>query len=145
MDSFNASASGEADTGILLVFASAFTREANLSIPRVILLTLKPTKGTPETATDWIIDSGAFYHMTYNQFAFSDMRTLTIPLNVKIANGAEYPAVSIGRIHIHLTNNSLLTLVDCLYIPSFNVSLLSVDALSDANFDVRFNAQDHTC
>lgn len=83
--------------------------------------------------------------MTNEKSAFSNLRTLATPVNVKIANRIDYPATGIGRVHIRLTDDTLLTLFDCLYIPDFEVSLLSVDALNDANLDVCYGARNCTC
>lgn len=83
--------------------------------------------------------------MTSDRTAFTDIKTLSPPIPVRIANGRQYPATGIGRVHIRLTDNSLLTLVDCLYIPEFQVSLLSVDALNDSGLDVNFSSRNRSC
>ena len=95
--------------------------------------------------TKWIIDSGATHHMTSNKEAFSELRQLYSPQMITIANGVELPATGIGRVHLRLTNKELLTLIDVLYTPDFKVDLLSVDALNDNGFDVKFNARNHSC
>lgn len=96
------------------------------------------------TVSKWIVDSGASYHMTNVREYFTDLRPIK-PFFIGIANGTHYPATGVGRVHIQLSNKSILTLYDVLYVPDFAVSLVSVQALNDAHYDVEFNARNSSC
>ena len=95
--------------------------------------------GSP-TGGGWMIDSGASHHLTGYKDVFRDLQPLPKPIPVKVANGTTCQATGYGLIHFSLDCGLLLT-VKALYVPAFDaISLISVDALNDSGFEVRFRS-----
>ena len=74
--------------------------------------------------SQWIIDSGATEHMTYDK---GDFIKTTTPRRTYVANGVKYPVTSAGN--VRLTKN--LTLSNTLLIPSLENKLLSIGQLTE--------------
>lgn len=89
----------------------------------------------------WIIDTGAFQHMTGNIDFFDAPSTLTkVDQFVKIPNGQRYVVKGIGSIIL----TAKIKLKGALFIPDFKVNLIAVSKLThDNNLYLIFNS--NTC
>lgn len=76
----------------------------------------------------WILDTGATNHISFNLSAFTSYHNI-VPISVTLPNGSQLSASISG--FVKLTPS--LTLHNVLYIPSFNVNLISVAKLSQSN------------
>lgn len=94
---------------------------------------------TQTSATDWIVDSGATSHMTFQspkQYSVSREAK-----NVLIADGGSVDVVGEGAVEIVLRNKSGnlgCTLEKVLYIPKLSVNLLSVHQICQSGKEVLF-------
>lgn len=76
----------------------------------------------------WILDTGATDHISFNLSAFTSYHNI-VPISVTLLNGSQLSASISGSIKL----TPSLTLHNVLYIPSFNVNLISVAKLSKSN------------
>ncbi|XP_074266056.1 uncharacterized protein LOC141588516 [Silene latifolia] len=74
---------------------------------------------------NWIIDSGASDHMTYNLATLSDVRQLVRPLTVTLLDGHVKKVTCVGNVKI----SAKLVLHNVLYLPDFKHNLLSLGKL----------------
>ncbi|KAF8054398.1 hypothetical protein FPV67DRAFT_1460888 [Lyophyllum atratum] len=58
----------------------------------------------------WIIDSGAFHHLSGDREILRELRALATSLRVKVANGTVSMATEMGSVHFHLDCGILLTI-----------------------------------
>ncbi|MDV3145744.1 MAG: hypothetical protein Q8736_02580, partial [Sweet potato little leaf phytoplasma] len=75
---------------------------------------------------NWIIDTGATDHVTFNLAAFTSFKKIK-PVLVKLPNGSQVFANVAGTVFF----TPRLYLVDVLYIPSFTFNLISVSKLTN--------------
>ena len=88
----------------------------------------------------WVLDSGASHHMTFNRNVFSQLYKLPAAIYITIPNGKE-ETVTEGGI-VNLGNG--LVLQNVLYVPSFTCNLISVHQLAnDKNCIIIYGA--HYC
>lgn len=84
----------------------------------------------------WILDTGATDHISFNLSAFNSYHNI-VPISVTLPNGSQLSASISGSVKL----TPSLTLHNVLYIPSFNVNLISVAKLSQSNnCSVQFNS-----
>jgi transposase InsO family protein len=78
------------------------------------------------TNSEWIIDSGATDHMTFDE---TEIKEVTKPRKKEIlnANGVAYPVSGSGNIQL----SKSLTLTNALVVPSLSTKLISVGQLAD--------------
>lgn len=81
--------------------------------------------GFHQTSSDWIIDSGATDHMTYDSNDFSSVAHPRRSMIVN-TNGVQYPVTGAGIVVL----SSSLSLPDTLLIPSLSNKLLSVSQIT---------------
>ncbi|POM68875.1 LOW QUALITY PROTEIN: Integrase catalytic core protein [Phytophthora palmivora] len=74
----------------------------------------------------WILDSGASSHMSFDQSAFREYRTLRSPIEITITNGQRLPAAGVG-------GGKSIKLTNVLYVPQLDRNLLSISALTAKN------------
>ncbi|XP_019432346.1 PREDICTED: uncharacterized protein LOC109339373 [Lupinus angustifolius] len=78
-----------------------------------------------KSISQWILDSGATYHIAYNMSYYSAYHKIK-PIRVKLPNRHEVLATISGIIVI----SKSLTIHDVLYLPSFSYNLLSIPKLT---------------
>ena len=78
------------------------------------------------SATDWVVDSGAFDHMTATESHLSHIQQASMSLPVNLPNGSSLPISSIGQ--ATLSPNIFLDKV--FYIPGFTCNLLSISQIT---------------
>ncbi|KAI0747758.1 hypothetical protein C8Q80DRAFT_1270229 [Daedaleopsis nitida] len=88
---------------------------------------------------DFIFDSSMSIHLSPVRSDFTDFRTIP-PQGIKGVNGAVLYATGLGVICHRLSGNSVLCLVNALYVPDATVRLVSIHALCDSpsNLQVTF-------
>lgn len=84
---------------------------------------------------EWLVDSGATKHMCKDKYSFVDMR----PTRTKVstANNQQEPCPGIGDVKLSLPGGEIKA-SDVLYVPGLTSNLLSVSAMVDKDFEVRF-------
>jgi len=73
----------------------------------------------------WIVDTGAFDHMTSNLKFFTNLQPLKKPIHVTLPNGSLKVVTHAGQVPLC----SKLILQNVLYVPDFKFSLISVHKL----------------
>jgi hypothetical protein len=81
----------------------------------------------------WFLDSCASTHVSFERSDFYSLRPLSSPHVVRGIGGSLISAVGIGSIHLKISNDSILTLHNVLFIPSASARLISVSRLLDEN------------
>ena len=76
----------------------------------------------------WILDSGATKHVSGNRSLFTNFNPGTSQ-SVQTASGQTLPIGGTGDVVISLSNQSILTLTDVLYVPGLTVNLVSIPRL----------------
>ena len=79
-------------------------------------------------STDWIVDSGATRHMTWDKTLFETLSP--VDTCIETANGRTR-ATGEGDARLRLVNGSRLSIRDALLVPDLNVNLLSVGQMHD--------------
>ena len=102
-----------------------------------------PDKIGIKKSRDWIIDSGASWHMTWDRGYLEDYRALDKPELVRLGDNGVVEGEGIRNVRIRVVledgrvENSVLC--DVLYIKELAVNLLSVSATTNKGYDVSFN------
>eukprot|EP00963_Diacronema_lutheri_P007771 scaffold671_cov394-Pavlova_lutheri.AAC.1 len=89
----------------------------------------------------WIIDSGASWHMTGHK-EYLEVSTLKdFHTTIEIADGTHMKGEAIGRVVLHLGNNQdkTITLNNVVYVPGLASNLLSVTCMTENGATVSFN------
>ncbi|KAI5393891.1 hypothetical protein KIW84_060842 [Lathyrus oleraceus] len=107
----------------------------SVSTSPLVLNSLSST-ANGKSLTLWILDTRATYHISFNLSAFTSYKSI-VPVSVTLPDGSQLSASISG--FVHLTPS--LVLHNVLYIPSFNVNLISIaKLLQNNNYSVQFNA-----
>jgi hypothetical protein len=88
-------------------------------------------------SSDWILDGGASDHCVSNLDLLTNVRTLSPPHYIKTANGMS-TCNSKGTAVIQISPDHTLTLHEVLYVPDFQVNLLSVYKIACTGADVLY-------
>ena len=108
-----------------------------------------PTSNAPNRHTTvntcWILDSGATSHFTNDRGILFNMRKI-LPVTVHLANGTTVTATEAGQAKVTLEHqndfgNTVVTLREVLYVPSFAVSLLSTTRMVNDGCVVTLHAR----
>ena len=91
-----------------------------------------------EEQCEWILDSSASSHMTFDKNDFSQLRPIQSHINISIATGGKLEAIGIGIIHLTLTNGENIRIEDALYVPKLDKRLLSVSAMNKKDIQLTF-------
>lgn len=90
-----------------------------------------------KNSIDWIADSGASRHMTFNKNWFKEFRPLPKEkVTVIIGNGTPLDAEGIGSIEIIGENDEIHTLDDTLYVQNLSFNLFSLIRTARSGFRV---------
>ena len=91
--------------------------------------------------SDWIIDSGASCHMTWEKELFFEYRELT-GSTVKVGDGRTVEAMGEGtvRLSVYREDGKLhtLSMVNVLHVPELSCNLMSVRQITDRGFLIQF-------
>ena len=91
-------------------------------------------------ANYWRIDSGATYHIFNSLQGFKVTKSLKEgEMQLKIASSASISVIGLGNLSLTFSNNSILVLHDCLFVPDSRNNLISVSKLCNDSYSVSFN------
>lgn len=96
---------------------------------------------------DWIVDTGASCHMTYDKSEFVTYRDVNTTRKVKFGNDSYGYGIGIGDIELVTTHNhhrNILRIKDVLYIPTLRRKLISVSAATKLGCRAEFNTSQAT-
>ena len=89
-------------------------------------------------SANWILDSGASSHMSFDRDEFMDIEELKNPISITIANGTSVQAMATGSVPLTLMNGENVTVYNVLYVPDLDRRLLSIPALVSKGIRVIF-------
>ena len=89
-------------------------------------------------SANWILDSGASSHMSFDRDEFMDIKELKNPISITIANGTSVQAMATGSVPLTLMNGENVTVYNVLYVPDLDRRLLSIPALVSKGIRVTF-------
>ena len=78
---------------------------------------------------EWIIDSGATYHICHSRSSFYYLARLPEQISIILGDRSEIFAYESGKIRLNLTSECSID-ISAIYVPSFSISLLSIGQLS---------------
>ena len=81
-----------------------------------------PTSSRASYDQEWVLDSGASRHITYDFTKMINVRPVSI--TIAFGNGSEAKASHIGDVPFTLDNGSTMTVLDVLYVPEATSNLL---------------------
>ena len=87
------------------------------------------TSSSPQNKFTWILDTGATYHMICSPILFESIVLPTTQNQVHLPNGHKVPIIFSGKVQF----SPDITLHNALYVPSFNINLISVSKLTVDN------------
>ena len=91
--------------------------------------------------SDWIIDSGASCHMTWEKELFFEYRELS-GSTVKLCDGRTVEAMDEGtvRVSVYRGDGKLhtLSMINVLHVPELSCNLMSVGQITDHGFLIQF-------
>jgi gag-polypeptide of LTR copia-type len=97
-----------------------------------------------QTTGQWVCDSGATHHMTWDKSCLQDYQPATTPTTVTFGQGAKSVVEGKGTAVIHTVLSSgrrgTLHLMDCLYVPGLQANLISIPKVTAAGGRVSFKA-----
>jgi hypothetical protein len=82
----------------------------------------------------WVADSGASHHMCNDRASFQSFKRLPAPCEIRLGDGHVVHAFYHGLVELHVD-----LIVDALYVPEFQLSLLSIRCLDRSGIDTRIN------
>ena len=102
--------------------------------------------GSLQRLNQWIIDSGASAHMTFDFDILSSYEQFTSPVPVVLGDGNKCFAVRTGTVILNVypndKNSSEPTLTNVMFVPKSNTNFLSVSAATAQGNSLAF---DHSC
>ena len=97
-------------------------------------------------SNDWIVDSGASRHMTFESSVLHDYKDLEAPEPVGLGDGRTVSAVGIGKVKVitqlHNGERVVCWMTDVLYVPKLTNNLFSVNAATAKGNTVSFRHKD---
>ena len=92
------------------------------------------------SANYWWIDSGATDHICNSLQVFRVTRSLNEgEMQLKIASLVSISVIAVGDLNLSFSNNSVLVLHDCLFVPYSRKNLISISKLCNYSYSVSFN------
>lgn len=79
-------------------------------------------------SNEWIVDSGATEHMSFNRGSFTDYEVLGRPKTVKFEDDSYGEGIGFGTVNVETENGIEFSLTKVLYIPQLRRKLLSISA-----------------
>ena len=87
---------------------------------------------------DWLIDSGAFKHMTGFRESFVKLSEHESPHKVKLGDDYQYPIKGSGESSYKLDSGKSMKMKDVLFVPGLKKNILSISALDAEGMRVAF-------
>ena len=96
-------------------------------------------------ANEWIVDSGASCHMTFNREAFMKYQPLEKPKTVKVRDGRALKAEAEGTVKLKVYHDDsktiMLLLNRVLHVPEMSCNLLSMRGITEKGFIMNFEKE----
>jgi hypothetical protein len=86
----------------------------------------------------WIINSGAYNHMTGYKDSFLELVQKDSPHKVKLSDDYQYPIKGVGEAYYRLYFGKPMKMKDVLYVPGLKKNILSILALDEKGFIFSF-------
>jgi hypothetical protein len=86
----------------------------------------------------WIIDSGAFRHMTGDQARLSNLNERKTSYKVELGDKSTYPVEGFGQASVKLELGNHVHLSNVLYVPGLEKNLVSISCLEDKGNRIAF-------
>lgn len=122
-------------------------QQAHLSADKEVAFVGTADKVGAKKSQNWIIDSGASRHMTWDRAHLEDYRALDSPEMVRLGDNRTVEGEGIGNVRIRVVqeNGSVqnVTLRDVLLVKQLAVNLVSVSATTNSGYTVSFSVD--TC
>lgn len=103
---------------------------------------MSETCASDDKGEDWIIDSGATSHMSYDLEIFTTYRVIPPGKTVKIGDGFSLDVTGVGSARINMKlkdgKSNLVTLPRVLHVPDISSNLLSVPVITKRGHKVTF-------
>ena len=100
-----------------------------------------------DTQNDWIIDSGASQHMTFECSVLHNYKNFEAPEPVGLGDGHTVSAVGVGKVKVitQLYNGERVVcwMTDVLHVPKLTNNLFSVHAATSKGNTVSFRHNDY--
>jgi hypothetical protein len=90
----------------------------------------------------WLIDNGAFKHMTGQRDILSYLTENNFPQKVTLGDDYQYPIKGVGESNYKLDSGTPMKMNDILYVPGLTKTLLSISTLENKYFRVAFIDED---
>lgn len=91
---------------------------------------------------EWLIESGASKHMTWNKESLQNYQEFSEPQTVKLGDGRVVEALGLGNITMKMSfrvsDGKDVTMYDVLYVPKLSMNLFSVGAAAKKGNTVKF-------
>jgi hypothetical protein len=82
----------------------------------------------------WLIDSGAFNHMTGQKDILSSLTEKNFPHKVTLGDDYQYPIKGVGKSSYKLYSGTPMKMKDVLYVPGLTKNLISISTLDKKGF-----------
>ena len=93
-----------------------------------------------DSANSWWIDLGVTDHICNSLHGFRVTRSLNEgEMQLKMASSASILVIVVGDLSLSFSNNSILVLHDCLFVPNSRNNLILVSKLCNDSYSVSFN------
>ena len=134
----------ELDFDVASINEESFTYSSSSSMPssdtncRHITAINKDVYSTFLNKTSWILDSGATTHICCQKSLFKEIKITDI--NISWGKLGKIKASGIGDVPIIFTDtNTKAVLKNCLFVPEFDINLISISLILKKGFKVLFN------
>eukprot|EP00794_Sanderia_malayensis_P006404 gene6404-biopygen4733 len=133
-----------------------FTKISTIVIPakwyqKPLFLALSPyttaNNGTEHSGDEWLIDSGASQHMTYENCGMLNYEKFSTPRKIRLADNRVVHAYGKGNIRIPIydgTKKWNFTLCGVLFVPELKRKLLSLSSMVDKGSEICFDGKSCT-
>jgi hypothetical protein len=89
------------------------------------------TTSSRQSKGDWLLDSGATEHMTFDRGSYSSYEELERPRKVRLANGKIEIGIGKGTVRAVTSTGRSVRLEDVLHVPTIDRKLLSLSTTTD--------------
>ena len=77
----------------------------------------------------WFLDSGASFHMTRDQYLFTDLNEKDLGVHIEMGDDGRYSATGIGTISFERESGKPFVLKEVMHVPGLKKNLISVAML----------------